>query len=136
MLNQKQLKVIIDSNFFFTPSQFTLDIFEELKKVIDRSFEPIVLSSTIRELQGIHQTTSQKIKKQATVALKLASRCKQIDIEKGQKESYDDVILRVAQKNSWCVATNDMVLRKKLREKNIPVVYLRQKSHLIMEGSI
>ena len=136
MSNQKQLKVILDSNFFFIPSQFTLDIFEELKKVIGRNFEPIVLSSTMRELQGIQQSTSQKIQKQAAVAMELASRCRQIDIKKDQKESYDNVVFRVAQKKGWCVATNDVVLRKRLREKNIPVIYLRQKSHLIIEGNI
>ena len=125
--NQKRLKVILDSNFFFIPSQFTLDIFEEMKKIINRSFEPIVLSSTLKELKGIQQSASQKIKKQVTVALELASRCRRIDIEKDQKESYDDVILRVTQKKGWCVATNDRILRKKLREKNIPIIYLRQK---------
>lgn len=107
-----------------------------MKKIINRSFEPIVLSSTLEELKGIQQSTSQKIKKQAAIALELASRCQRVDIEKDQKESYDDVILRVTQKKGWCVATNDRTLRKKLRAKSIPVIYLRQKSHLIIEGNV
>jgi rRNA-processing protein FCF1 len=135
-LSTKKLKVILDSNIFFIPSQFNLNLFEELKNVLNRSFEPVVLSSTLKELQGIQKSVSIKEKKQATIALALTSKCRRMNIEKNPLESYDDVILRVAQKNGWCVVTNDRTLRKQLREKGIPVIYLRQKNHLVIEGNI
>ncbi|MCK4223071.1 hypothetical protein KAX01_02145 [Candidatus Bathyarchaeota archaeon] len=134
--SKKPLKVILDSNFFFIPSQFAIDIFEELGRTLNRSFEPILLSSTLTELQLISKSKSQKLQKQATIALKLAMRCRRMDVEKDPKESYDDLIFRVASKKKWCVATNDRILRRRLRKENVAVIYLRQESHLIVEGNI
>ncbi len=135
MPRDKPLKVILDSNFLFIPSKFSIDIFQELGKVLNQSFEPILLSPTLTELHRVSQTKSQKLQRQAAFALKLASRCSEIAVEKDPKESYDDVILRVASKEKWCVATNDRVLKRRLRRENVPVVYLRQKSHLAIEGN-
>jgi len=134
--DKKPLKVILDSNFLFIPSQFTIDIFEELGRVLNRSFEPILLSPTITELQRVSKSKSPKLQKQATIALKLTGRCRRINVEKDPRESYDDLILRVASKEKWCVATNDRILRRRLRKENVPVIYLRQKSHLIAEGNV
>ncbi len=53
-----------------------------------------------------------------------------------EEESVDDVILRVASENKLPVATNDSELRKKLRERGIPVIYLREKSKLEVEGAV
>ena len=134
--SKKPLKVILDSNFFFIPSQFAIDIFEELGRTLNRNFEPILLSPTLTELQLISKSKSQKLQKQATIALKLAMRCRRMDVEKDPKESYDDLIFRVASKKKWCVATNDRILRRRLRKENVAVIYLRQESHLIVEGNI
>ena len=128
-------KVVIDSNFFFLPSQFKLDIFEELAKLLNRRFEPILLSSTKRELQGLAKSNP-KIKKQAVLALKFADKCKFFPIDKDSMETYDDVIVRVASKWNVPVATNDKELRKRLREKSVPVIFLRQKRRLEMEGAV
>ena len=59
------LKVIFDANFFFIPIQFNLDIFEELEKLLKKRYEPILLSSTKKELQGLAESTSTKTSKQA-----------------------------------------------------------------------
>jgi rRNA-processing protein FCF1 len=130
------ITVILDSNFLFIPSQFNLDIFTELMRVLNRNFTPVVLSSTIKELKLIQQKASMKEKKQATLALGLASKSQQVDIKKGTSESPDDIILRVAKEHGWCVATNDKALRRRLRENNIAVIFLRQQSHLEVEGNI
>jgi len=134
--NKKPLKVILDSSFLFIPSQFNIDIFEELAKVLNRRFEPIILSSTYKELQKIAETGSTKVRRQAAFALKFAQRCRQIEVEKGVGESHDTVIVRAASEMACCVATNDRELRKRLRRINVPVVYLRQKSHLAVDGAV
>jgi hypothetical protein len=132
----KPVKVIFDSSFLFTSSQFKIDLFEELTKVLNRHFEPIILSSTYQELHRLAESESPKLQRQAAFALKLAKKCRQIKVEKDIGESYDDVIVRVASKLGYCVATNDRALRKKLRSQNVPVIYLRQKSHLTVDGAI
>jgi len=79
---------------------------------------------------------SPKLRRQATAALKLAEKCKVFNVEKKQEETNDDVILRVATQWKCPVATNDRTLKQRLRDISIPVIYMRQKSRLELEGSI
>jgi rRNA-processing protein FCF1 len=131
---RKPVKVILDSSFLFVPSQFHVDIFEGLAELINRRFELIVLSPTYEELQRIACEVSTKLRKQAVFALKLAQECRQVEVAKGEEEPHDDMVIRVAVETASCVATNDRALRKKLRSKNVPVIYLRQKSRLALDG--
>jgi rRNA-processing protein FCF1 len=125
----------LDTNFLFIPTQFKVDIFEELSNLLKRSFEPILLSSTLQELQGLAKS-SPKIHKQAILALTLSENCHVVSVEKSLEESYDDVIIRVAKEWMCPVGTNDKELRKRLRKARIPVIFLRQKRVLGMDGSI
>jgi rRNA-processing protein FCF1 len=130
------LKVILDSNFLFVPAKFQLDIFEELAKLLNQRFEPVLLSSIYQELQTMAEKGAPSRRKQALLALKLAEKCRRIDVEKSGEESNDDVILRTATLWKSPVATNDRELRNKLRTRNIPVIYLRGKSRLELEGAL
>ena len=134
--SRKTLKVILDSSFLFIPIQFNVDIFEELATVLNQRFEPIILSPTHKELQKIAESGSPKMRRQAAFALRFAQGCHQIGVEKGLEESHDDVIVRVAAEMKYCVATNDKNLRKSLRRMSVPVIYLRQKSRLAVDGAI
>jgi len=130
------LKIIIDTNFFLIPSKFRLDIFEELDKSLGRRVEPILLSSAYFELQKLAMSDSVKLSKQARLGLRLARRCKIVDVERKAGESNDDLTLRVAVEWACPVATNDRELREKLRDSGVPVVFLRQRSQLEVEGSV
>lgn len=131
-----KLKVILDSNFLFVPSQFHLDIFEELANLLNQRFEPILLSSTQKELQGLAESNSPKKRKQALLALKLAEKCRVIPVQKGLRETYDDVIVRAATEWKSPVATNDRELRRRLKTLGVPVIFLRQKQRLELEGAV
>ena len=136
-VNKKEtVKVIIDSNFFFVPSQFKLDIFEELGKLLGQQFDPILLSPTKNELQEMSRKGSPKIRKQASLALKFAEKCRIVSVEKDLRETHDDVVVRVAAEWKCPVATNDRELRKKLRNIGVPVIFLRQRRRLELEGEI
>jgi rRNA-processing protein FCF1 len=128
------LKVIIDSNFLFIPFQFSIDIFEELAKVLNRRFVPILLSPTCRELLTMAQKGSPKTRKQASFALELAKKCCKIQAEQSCKEIPDDVILRKAKEWLCPVATNDMDLRKRLRKEGLSTIFLRGKKQLSIDG--
>jgi rRNA-processing protein FCF1 len=130
---EKMIKVILDSNFLFVPIQFKTDIFDELEGLLGR-FEPIVLSTTVEELEGLLRNRSVKIRRQASLALELAKRCKIIEVEKNLEESCDNVILRIAKEWKCPVATNDGILRRRLREAEVATIFLRQKSLLEIEG--
>jgi len=128
------LKIIFDANFLFVPLQFKIDIFEGITNLLNRRFEPILLSTTQHELQKMAERGPRNLRKQAAMALKLGEKCRLVDVEKSQRETNDDVILRIATKWKCPVATNDQELRRKLRDRAIPVIYLRGKSRLELEG--
>ena len=130
------LKVILDSNFLFIPAKFQIDVFEELARLLNQRFEPVLLSSIYQELKTMAEKGAPSRRKQASLALKLAEKCKKIDVEKHLEETNDEVILRIATLWKSPVATNDRELRKKLRTRNITVIYLRGKSRLELQGSL
>lgn len=133
---EEKVKVVLDANFLLVPSQFQVDIFEELANLLNQSFEPLLLSSTLKELQGLAESDSPKEQKQAQFALKLAEKCRVVPVEKGLGETYDDVIVRVAAEWKSPVATNDRELRRRMRTLGLPVIFLRQKRRLMLEGAV
>jgi len=130
------IKVILDSNFLFLPLHFDIEIYEALSTLLNRRYEPIILSTNLEELEKLAKSSSLKISKEAKLALKLAEKCKILRVKRKLNESNDDVIVRVAAEIRCPVATNDQALRKKLRNIKVPVIYLRQKSRLEMDGAI
>lgn len=130
------IRVILDSNFLMIPTKFRVDVFEELEKTLNQRVEAIVPSPIYDELKRISATRSPKQARQAREALKLAEKLRIFEVQTRPRESIDDTILRLASEWNCPVATNDAELRKKLKEKSIPVVYLRQRSHLEMDGSL
>lgn len=130
------IRVILDSNFLLIPLQFKIDIFEELMKLLNQRVEPILLTPIERELRTMATIGSPKQRKLASRALELAHKCIKVNVRRGKGETNDDVILRVATDLKCPVATNDRRLRRRLRDISVPVIYMRQKSRLELEGSI
>jgi len=129
------IRVILDANFLMIPAQFQLDIFQQLTNLFDKRVETLVLASTRNELQKIASGGHPKKGKQAELALKFVEeKCHISNVKPKIGEIADDLILRVAKKWHCPVATNDRKLRKKLRDISVPVIYLREKSHLAIEG--
>ncbi len=132
---KKPLKVILDSNALFVPLQFKIDIFEELEKLLNMKFELILLSPIRRELENLAENGSPKMQKNASYALKMAEKCKLVELdEKIAGSSPDDAIFQVAREWKSLVFTNDRELRKRLRNINVSVIYVRQKSRLGIDG--
>jgi hypothetical protein len=135
-LGKKAMKVILDSNALFVPLQFKINIFEELRTILDRNFEPVLLLPVKRELERLADKGSPKMRKNASFALGLAEKCKLVDVKDEHATSPDEAIIQAAKKWNCPVFTNDKVLRKRLRDINAPVIYVRQKSHLEIDGRI
>lgn len=127
------VKIILDANFLMVPAQFGVDIFEGMTPLLNRKPEPIILTPTYRELQKLAASKHPKRRLEARLALKLAEKCRMVKAEPGADETVDDLIVRLAKKWKWAVATNDRELRKKLKKSMVPVVFLRQKTHLECE---
>ena len=130
-MNSKE--VVIDTNFFMVPFQFNVDIITELEKILP-SYKLTTPSFVINELKGLKKNNKGKIRLNANLALKLAnsSKIEIKDISLLENETVDDALLRVSE----VLATNDIELKNRAKDKGITVVYLRQKKYIAVEGKI
>jgi len=127
------LQVIIDSNFLITPSEYNIDIFEEIPRIIGRSVELIVPAVVYKEIKRV---TRQRGIGKTSLALALAEKCKIINANRRRGEGVDDTLVRLAQEWGSPVATNDRSLKKRLRSLGIPVLSMRGKGQLELHGII
>ena len=132
---RKTIRVILDSNALFVPIQLKIDIFQELKTLLNRNFELVLLKPIQQELERLAREGSPQTRKKAVYAMKLAEKCRIVDV-KEDSASPDDIILQIASRWSYPVFTNDRELREKLRNINVPVIYVRQKSRLEIDGRL
>ena len=129
------VKVILDSNALFVPLEFKVDIFEEVNRLLERNVEFVLLSPVKHELELLAAGDEPKLRREANFALRLAEKCKFVAVEP-RGEEVDDIIVRVAKNWGAAVFTNDRLLRGRLRDISVPVIYLRQKSRLDIDGLI
>jgi rRNA-processing protein FCF1 len=127
------IKVILDSNFLMIPFQFNIDIFQEIEYLLQKKVDFVVPSAVKSELTGISSRGGEGAP-EASLALQIASRCRVVEVSLEPQETVDDAIVKASQKLGAVVATTDIELKKRLRDINVPVVYLREKSKLEVEG--
>ena len=116
--------VILDSNALLMVFQFRINLESELNRILG-SYEIVVPSTIKKELKTLRD-------RYAKSALSFSERYRTISAN----GNPDDSIIELAEKEKGVVLTNDRILKKRLREKNIPVVFLRSKNHLEIEGSV
>lgn len=122
-------KIILDTNFLMIPYQFNVDIFEEINRIMEEEYELIILDKIIEELEKITKSKG-KDAAAAKIALGLIE-VKNVKIINTNEKKVDNAIVALADKDS-IVATNDKVLKEKLKNKNIRIIYLRNKKYLEM----
>jgi rRNA-processing protein FCF1 len=113
-----------------------IDVFEELRCLLNRKIEFILISPVKAELEMLTNKSTDKLRRQANFALKLSEKCKLVPVTASDKLTTDDVIVEVAKNWNSPVFTNDRQLRKRLRDISLPVIYVRQKSRLEIDGLI
>jgi rRNA-processing protein FCF1 len=129
------LRVVLDTNFLMAPFNLGIDVISELDRIISQKYEIIILKGTIEELKGLSKNPSLKVRKAAKLALELAQRYKIVDLIP-KNGNMDELIVKFSKKEGYAVATNDQDLRRKLKSEGIPTIYVRQRSHLQMEGDL
>lgn len=112
-------------------TQFNLDVAGQLQELIPQ-YKYTVPSFIIKELENIRDGTRGKTRTAASTALKIADMepltIEYIPLLEGER--VDDALLRI----SPVLCTNDRELRRKARKLKIPVIYLRQRKYLAVDG--
>jgi rRNA-processing protein FCF1 len=126
------VKVIADTSFLMIPGVLMVDILTEMERLLEGKPELVVPTPVLRELERLSAEGKPGEKSAARIALEIARRGKPVEAD----EPADEAILKLAGKLRCPVGTADANLRKELRRRGLPVVYLRGESHLTMDGRI
>lgn len=131
----RTLCVLLDSNFFLVPILFGIDIFEEIPRIVERGVKFLLLRPVYEEMERLAREGKPKVRRAFSSALELCKgRCQIIEFEILDCEDIDQLLVRAAEELRCPVATNDSDLRRSLRSRNIPVIYLRQRAFLKIDG--
>ena len=135
-MEKNNKKIILDTNFLMVPVQFKVDIFSEIERICSFNYELCVLDKTIEELNNIISREGTKKKTYAKVALNIIKikKIKVLDTSSMTgSEHTDDIIVEIAKNKAYIVATQDKILKKRLKVKSIHLITLRQKKYLVFE---
>ncbi len=119
--------IVLDTNFLLIPWQFKVDIFSEIERVCRFPYELKVVEGTMDELQKLMEKGDAKEKKAAKFAISLIKQYKIGTIEADEGD-VDSTIASLPK--GTIVATQDGGLKRRLKEKGIALVVLRQQKYL------
>ncbi len=129
--------VVLDTNILIVPAQFGVDIFTESERVLERNIEFVVLKSVVKELERNLEVAVRTEKFKFRIALDFVERCTVIDLDElSMTKPVDDQVLEHAHSLSGVVATNDKELKERALAQGVPVLFLRGKKRLELQGTI
>lgn len=107
--------------------EFCIDWKKELDSLLG-AYRLVVPTAVVQELHLL--ATHKKGQKKAAAALKLIEKYETID---DSSNSADEALVKIAEKTHGIVVTNDRELRKLLKNRGLPVIFLRGRKKLVME---
>jgi len=136
MTTRRSIQILLDTNFLMVPIRFGVDYQAEIERIIGASFILVTTPAVVDELKQLKKSVKIGELKEINFALNLAEKITIIDEILAPGEKVDDQLIRIAQREGCVVATTDSELRRRLRRAGLPVIFLRQTRHLVIEGLI
>lgn len=124
--------VILDSSAVLMIFEFSVDLEAELTRLLGRH-KAVIPKSVFDELRFLSQQQDGRRRQIAKAAMQFI---KKFEIVNTKIENADDAIFNLAKETDWVVVTNDKELRTRLRNILLPVIFLRGKKTLMLEGSV
>ena len=127
---QNKPKIAFDTNMLLAIGQLKIDVFFEVEKKFGKEIMLAIPKQVLEELEGF-KTGNEKMKKDTEIALEEIKRhkVKKMQIETG---NADNALEKMA-KQGFYIASNDAVLRKRIKGFGGKVIYLRQSRFLESE---
>src|SRR2546425_5348039 len=116
--------VVLDANALLLPFQFRVNLEAELRRLLG-DHEIFIPSPVMDELKGLAKSV-----REARGGLCLAARFRVLEVPGGA----DDAVLDAASRLKAVVVSNDAALLRRLKEAQIPRIFLRSRTHLVSEG--
>lgn len=127
----RRIGVLLDTNILMLISR-GIDVFTQIEELLEAKPEYYVLEPVIKELEKIIAQGGVKERKAAKLALELIrKKCRIIEVPLTPGKTVDDLLLEIAFRRGFIIATNDRELRKRLREMGIPEIYFREEKQLL-----
>ena len=127
----RKMGVLLDTNILMLIGR-GIDIFTQIEELLDTKPEYYVIEPVVKELEKIFAHGGVKERKAAKLALELVKKkCRVIEVSLSPDKSVDDLLLEIALREGFIVATNDRELRRRLREAGIPEIYFREEKQLL-----
>lgn len=117
--------IFLDTDFLLQCVRWKIDLFTEIERLFSaHKIQLFVFDRTLDELQG---------KKDSTLALAFTKKT-QI-LKTGSNLPVDDLFFIYCKKNA-AVATQDKILKEKLKKADISVITIRKQRHLVIENHV
>ncbi len=130
-------EILLDTNFLLLPGEYRVDIFAEIKRIMTGPQQLVILDRTIDELNALALTGKPRQKPAAKIALLLLKKHKVRVIETGRTIHVDKLIKDYASRvprGELIIATQDAPLKKALARHHVPLIVMRKKQYLELQG--
>ena len=135
LVNKVVILVVVDTNFLTVPLQFGVDVFSEAETILEQRVEFVILDSVLEEINKLAETAKGSDKRAFRIALELAENCRKVEVRNAHSEmTVDDQLIEYTSQAGGVLATNDKDLRARARARGLPVLLLRSKKRLALEG--
>ncbi len=120
-------KIALDTNFLLVPYKYTIDIFEQMRYLIEGKIIFVISKGILNELNSISKIKG-KTGLSARFALKLIEKNKENILIIPSAGKVDEWLYLYAKENNAIVGTEDLRLKSRLRREKIRMIVIKSKS--------
>jgi len=124
--------VILDTSALIYPFQTGVDFVKGIQEMVLAPATFAVTDGVVRELESIRRGRSPSLSMAAEKALAFS---KDLKVLHSDATNTDEQIVTLAKETGAAVATADSLLRKELRKRRIPVVFVSKGKRIRIEGN-
>jgi rRNA-processing protein FCF1 len=124
--------VILDTSALIYPFQTGVDFVKGIREMVLAPATFAVTDGVVRELESIRRGRSPSLSMAAEKALAFS---KDLKVLHSDVTNTDEQIVTLAKETGAAVATADSLLRKELRKRRIPVVFVSKGKRIRIEGN-
>jgi len=122
--------VVLDTSAILMLFEFSINIDDEISRLIGKH-KIIIPNFVVEELKTLLNKGKGKQKRLAKASIQLINKYEISEFN--SKKNTDDAIVEYSKQIKCFVVTNDKELRKKLKNQNTNVIFLRNKKKLEIE---